>query len=69
MFIFYMFLLTLSFIVSIDFRYEIYLEIAIEDRVNFIDISTIYLLSALHVIILFFMGYNREELISNRYKF
>ncbi len=64
-----MFLLTLIFIVSIDFRYEIYLDIAIEDRVNFIDISTIYLLAALHVIILFFMGYNREELISNRYKF
>jgi len=57
-------MLLLEFLYSFfeELRYEYYLDLNIVDAVYSIDITTIYLLSTLHVIILFFMGYNREKL-------
>ena len=61
-FIFYITLLTYAYVYFEDIRYEIYLDIGIVDSVYYYDVKSIYLLTTLHIIILFFMGYNREKL-------
>ncbi len=45
-----------------ELRYDIYLYFDITDRVNSIHSEIIYMLSFLHLLILFFMGYNKEKL-------
>ena len=43
--------------------YELYLAFGVEDRVNHLDRLVMTLLTLLHLIILFIMGYNREKIL------
>ena len=61
-FINYMIFLSLVYKYFEELRYKFYLDINIVDTIYYIDLTTIYLLTSLHIIILFFMGYNREKL-------
>lgn len=44
-------------------RYEIYLDLNINDTIHAMNKKVIFFLTLLHVIILFIMGYNREKLL------
>ena len=64
---YFLFIFNLLFIATIyialdEMRYELYLWLNITDVVNSINTKVIYLLTSLHLIILFIMGYNREKL-------
>ena len=61
-FIVYMLFLRYLYNYFEEFRYELYLDLNIVDRLYGIDAASIYLLSSLHILVLFFMGYNREKL-------